>query len=219
MMRAVSSKFVNAVKQAREKMMPSKFKQSVEMIVNITGVDLSKPQNRFTEVVELPNDLGRKKRKILVVASGNLALEAGRIEGVSKVLSREELEPLVGKKKEAKKIASQYDFVLVEPALMGLAARALGAALGSRGKTPIPIPPGSDLQRLVKRFANSVQVQLRKSQQVACLVGLEEDSDEKIAENAETVLNRVVEKLEKRQRSIKSVYLKATRGKPVKVEL
>ncbi|MEM2095250.1 MAG: 50S ribosomal protein L1 [Candidatus Caldarchaeum sp.] len=218
-MRAVSSKFVNAVKQAREKMMPSKFKQSVEMIVNITGVDLSKPQNRFTEVVELPNDLGRKKRKILVVASGNLALEAGRIEGVSKVLSREELEPLVGKKKEAKKIASQYDFVLVEPALMGLAARALGAALGSRGKTPIPIPPGSDLQRLVKRFANSVQVQLRKSQQVACLVGLEEDSDEKIAENAETVLNRVVEKLEKRQRSIKSVYLKATRGKPVKVEL
>lgn len=219
MMRAVSSRFVNAVKQAREKMMPSKFKQSVEMIVNITGVDLSKPQNRFTEVVELPNDLGRKKRKILVVASGNLALEAGRIEGVSKVLGREELETLVGKKKEAKKIASQYDFVLVEPALMGLAARALGAALGSRGKTPIPIPPGSDLQRLVKRFANSVQVQLRKSQQVACLVGLEEDSDEKIAENAETVLNRVVEKLEKRQRSIKSVYLKATRGKPVKVEL
>ncbi|MEM0383846.1 MAG: 50S ribosomal protein L1 [Candidatus Caldarchaeum sp.] len=218
-MRAVSSRFVNAVKQAREKMMPSKFKQSVEMIVNITGVDLSKPQNRFTEVVELPNDLGRKKRKILVVASGNLALEAGRIEGVSKVLGREELETLVGKKKEAKKIASQYDFVLVEPALMGLAARALGAALGSRGKTPIPIPPGSDLQRLVKRFANSVQVQLRKSQQVACLVGLEEDSDEKIAENAETVLNRVVEKLEKRQRSIKSVYLKATRGKPVKVEL
>ncbi|MEM0443485.1 MAG: 50S ribosomal protein L1, partial [Candidatus Caldarchaeum sp.] len=217
-MRAVSSRFVNAVKQAREKMMPSKFKQSVEMIVNITGVDLSKPQNRFTEVVELPNDLGRKKRKILVVASGNLALEAGRIEGVSKVLGREELETLVGKKKEAKKIASQYDFVLVEPALMGLAARALGAALGSRGKTPIPIPPGSDLQRLVKRFANSVQVQLRKSQQVACLVGLEEDSDEKIAENAETVLNRVVEKLEKRQRSIKSVYLKATRGKPVKVE-
>lgn len=219
MMRAVSSRFVNAVKQAREKMMPSKFKQSVEMIVNITGVDLSKPQNRFTEVVELPNDLGRKKRKILVVASGNLALEAGRIEGVSKVLGREELETLVGKKKEAKKIASQYDFVLVEPSLMGLAARALGAALGSRGKTPTPIPPGSDLQRLVKRFANSVQVQLRKSQQVACLVGLEEDSDEKIAENAETVLNRVVEKLEKRQRSIKSVYLKATRGKPVKVEL
>ncbi|MCS7129356.1 MAG: 50S ribosomal protein L1, partial [Candidatus Caldarchaeum sp.] len=65
----------------------------------------------------------------------------------------------------------------------------------------------------------SVQVQLRKSPQVACLVGLEEDSEEKIAENAETIFNRVVEKLEKKQRNVKSVYLKATRGKPVKVEL
>ncbi|MCS6769598.1 MAG: 50S ribosomal protein L1 [Candidatus Caldarchaeum sp.] len=218
-MRAVSSKFLNAVKQTKESMKKSKSKQSIEMVVNITGVDLSKPQNRFTEVVELPHDLGRKKRKILVVASGNLALEASRIEGVSRVLGREDLEALVGKKKEAKKIASTYDFILVEPPLMGLAARALGAALGSRGKTPTPIPPGSDLGRLVKRYANSVQVQLRKSPQVACLVGLEEDSEEKIAENAETIFNRVVEKLEKKQRSVKSVYLKATRGKPVKVEL
>lgn len=102
---------------------------------------------------------------------------------------------------------------------MGLAARALGAALGSIGKTPILIPPGPDLQRLVKRYANSVQAQLRKVQQVAFLVGLEEDSNEKIAENAETVLNRVIDKLEKKQRNIASIYLKVTRGKPVKVEV
>ncbi|MEM4302840.1 MAG: 50S ribosomal protein L1 [Candidatus Caldarchaeum sp.] len=218
MMRAVSSKILAAVKQSKEKMLPSKFKQSLQLIINITGVDLSKPQNRFTEVVELPNDLGRKRRKILVIASGNLALEASRTEGVSRVLTREELETLVGRKRDAKKIAKAFDFVLVEPSLMGLAARALGAALGGRGKTPIPIPPGSDLQKLVKRYANSVQVQLRKTPVIACLVGLEEDSDEKIAENAETVLNRVVEKLEKRQRNISSVYLKATRGTTVKVE-
>ncbi|MEM2023506.1 MAG: hypothetical protein QXG69_01800, partial [Candidatus Caldarchaeum sp.] len=151
--------------------------------------------------------------------SGNLALEASRTEGVSRVVTREELEALVGRKREAKKIAKEYDFVLVEPSLMGIAARALGAALGGRGKTPIPIPPGSELQKLVKRYANSVQVQLRKTYTIACLVGLEEDSDENIAENAETVLNRVVEKLEKRLRNVSSVYLKATRGKPVKVEL
>ncbi|MEM1966148.1 MAG: 50S ribosomal protein L1 [Candidatus Caldarchaeum sp.] len=219
MMRAVSSKLLTAVKQSKQSMLPARFKQSLELIINVTGVDLSKPQNRFTEVIELPNDLGRKRRKILVIASGNLALEASRTEGVSRVVTREELEALVGRKREAKKIAKEYDFVLVEPSLMGIAARALGAALGGRGKTPIPIPPGSELQKLVKRYANSVQVQLRKTYTIACLVGLEEDSDENIAENAETVLNRVVEKLEKRLRNVSSVYLKATRGKPVKVEL
>jgi large subunit ribosomal protein L1 len=219
MMRAVNQKILEAVRKMRQNALPAKFKQSVELVVNVTGVDLSKPQNRFSEVVELPNDLGRKRRKILVVASGNLALEAGRTEGVSRVIEREELEALVGRKKDAKKIAKEYDFVLVEPSLMGLAARALGAALGSRGKTPIPIPPGTDIKAFVKRYLNSVQIMLRKTPQVACLVGVEEEKDEKIAENVETVLNRIVDKLEKRQRNISSIYLKTTRGKPVRVEV
>jgi len=218
-MRAVNQKILEAVRKMRQNALPAKFKQSVELVVNVAGVDLSKPQNRFSEVVELPNDLGRKRRKILVVASGNLALEAGRTEGVSRVIEREELEALVGRKKDAKKIAKEYDFVLVEPSLMGLAARALGAALGSRGKTPIPIPPGTDIKAFVKRYLNSVQITLRKTPQVACLVGVEEEKDEKIAENVETVLNRIVDKLEKRQRSISSMYLKTTRGKPVRVEV
>jgi large subunit ribosomal protein L1 len=219
MMRAVNQKILEAVRKMRQNALPAKFKQSIELVVNVTGVDLSKPQNRFSEVVELPNDLGRKRRKILVVASGNLALEAGRTEGVSRVIEREELEALVGRKKDAKKIAKEYDFVLVEPSLMGLAARALGAALGSRGKTPIPIPPGTDIKAFVKRYLNSVQITLRKTPQVACLVGVEEEKDEKIAENVETVLNRIVDKLEKRQRNISSIYLKTTRGKPVRVEV
>jgi len=218
-MKAADPKILAAVKQAKERKLPAKFKQSVELIINVTGVDLTKPQNRFTEVVELPNDLGVKKRKILVIASGNLALEARRTEGVSRVIEKEELEALVGRKREAKKMASQYDFVLVEPSLMGLAARALGAALGSRGKTPIPIPPGSDLGKLVKRYSNSVQIQLRKNPQIECLIGLEDDPDEKLAENIEAVLNRVVEKLEKKHRNISSIYIKTTRGEPVRIEL
>lgn len=218
-MRAVNQKILEAVKKVRQNALPAKFKQSVELVVNITGVDLSKPQNRFSDVVELPNDLGRKRRKILVIASGNLALEARKTEGVSRVIEREELESLVGRKKDAKKVAKEFDYVLVEPGLMGLAARALGAALGSRGKTPVPIPPGSDIKMLVKRYLNSVQINLRKTPQIACLVGVEEEKDEKIAENVETVLNRIIDKLEKRQRSVKSIYLKTTFGKPVKVEV
>ncbi|BAJ50019.1 large subunit ribosomal protein L1 [Candidatus Caldarchaeum subterraneum] len=217
-MRSELAKTVEALKKAKQNRKNTKFKQSVELVINVTGVDLTKPQNRFSEVIELPNDLGRKRRKILVIASGNLALEASKTPGVARVIQKEELEALVGRKKEAKKIAAEYDFVLVEPALVGLAARVLGAALGARGKTPIPIPPGSDIQKLVKRYENSVVATLRKSPQVACLVGVEEDPDEKIAENVETVLNRVVEKLEKKRRNIASVYVKTTMGKPVKVE-
>jgi len=219
MMKALSSRILEAVKKAKENKGERKFKQSVEITINIKGVDLNKPENRFTEFIELPNDLGRKRRKICIIATGNLALTAKRINGVDKVIEREELEALVGNKREAKKLASRYDFFLVEPALVGLAARALGAALGSRGKNPIPIPPDQDLEKLVQRYANSVSVRLRKIPQVSAIIGTEEMSDEKIAENAEAVLNRVAEKLEKKLRNISSVYIKTTMGKPVKVEL
>ncbi|MEM4417030.1 MAG: 50S ribosomal protein L1 [Nitrososphaerota archaeon] len=218
MMQATSN-LLEAIKTAKKETAQRKFKQSMELIINVKGVDLSKPENRFNEAVELPNDLGSKRRKICVIASGNLAIQAGRIEGVQKVLGKEDLEALVGRKREAKKLAGQYDFFLVEPSMIGLAARALGAALGSRGKNPIPIPPGQELEKLVKRYQNSVVISLRKVPQVSCLIGLADEDDEKLARNAETVLNRVVEKLEKKMRNIGSVYVKATMGKPVKLQL
>ena len=219
MMRAVLSNFLEAVKKAKELKGNRNFNQSVEITINIKGVDLTKPENRFSEIVELPHGLGRKRRKICVIASGNLAMTAKRIAGVDRVIEKDELETLVGNKREAKKLASRYDFFLVEPALVGLAARALGAALGARGKTPIPIPPGQDLEKLVQRYSNSVTVRMRKIPQVSAIIGTEEMEDEKLAENAEAVFSRVVEKLEKRQRNISSVYVKTTMGKPVEVEI
>ncbi|GBC69885.1 hypothetical protein HRbin01_01590 [archaeon HR01] len=218
MMQATSN-LLDAIRKAKKDTAQRKFKQSMELIINVKGVDLSKPENRFNEAIELPNDLGSKRRKICVIASGNLAIQAAKIEGVQKVLGKEDLEALVGRKREAKKLAGQYDFFLVEPSMIGLAARALGAALGSRGKNPIPIPPGQELEKLVRRYLNSVVISLRKVPQVSCLIGLADEDDEKLARNAETVLNRVVEKLEKKMRNIGSVYVKATMGKPVKLQL
>jgi ribosomal protein L1 len=88
-----------------------------------------------------------------------------------------------------------------------------------RFKAPVPMPPGQDLERMFKRYLKTVVVQLRKIPQVSCLIGPADESDEKLAANAEAVLSRVVEKLEKRMRNIGSIYLKTTMGKPFSVEI
>jgi ribosomal protein L1 len=88
-----------------------------------------------------------------------------------------------------------------------------------RFKTPVPMPPGQDLERMVERYLKTVVVQLRKIPQVSCLISPADESDEKLAANAEAVLSRVVEKLEKRMRNIGSIYLKTTMGKPFSVEI
>lgn len=219
MLRAVEESLVSAIEEAKKRGKPRKFKQSMELVINIKGIDLKRPENRFVEDIELPHGLGEKRRKICVIAGSALAMEARRIEGVDRVIESEELEALVGNKSEAKKLASRYDYFLVEPPMMGLAARALGAALGGRGKRPLPIPPGSDLAELIRKHSRSITVSVRKNPQAMCLIGTEDMDSRALAENAWTVISKVVDKLEKRFRNVDSIYVKKTMGEPVEVEL
>jgi len=216
LLRTLSSKLLEAIDAAKKS--PSRnFVQSVELIVNVKDVDLTKPENRFTETIELPHGLGKKRRKICVIASGDLALRAERLQLVDKVLGKEDLEALVGNKRMAKKLAGKYDYFIVDPSMMGMAAKALGAALGARGKAPVPIPPGMELEKLVEKYSRSVTVRLRKGPMLGCIIGTEDMDSKALAENAEAVIARIVEKLEKRFRNVASIYVKKTMGEPVRV--
>jgi large subunit ribosomal protein L1 len=194
------------------------FTQTLEMVINLRDVDVSKPEKRFSEVVELPHGLGQKERKIAVFATGDLALQASRSKNVDKVLERSEVEALIGNKKAAKKLVRQYDYFLVEPQLIPLAARALGAALGGLGKSPIPIPPNTNIDELAAKYRRSVNVKVRKVPQVMVPIGTDNMGPEQLVENARTVIDRVVQKLEGGWSNIKSIYFKLTMGSPVKLQ-
>ncbi|MCD6421105.1 MAG: 50S ribosomal protein L1 [Thaumarchaeota archaeon] len=218
MLRTLEESLVEAIEKAKNSGKPRKFRQSIELIINLQDIDLKKPENRIYEVIELPNGRGGKPAKICVIAGPALAAEAKKLPEVDRVIEREELEVLIGNKRLAKKIASQYDFFLVEPALMGLAARALGAALGGRGKRPQPIPHGANLADLVKSLKKSVAINVRKNPQAMCLIGTEDMDSRALAENAAAVISKVADRLERRFRNIQSIYVKKTMGEPVEVE-
>ncbi|MEM4020837.1 MAG: 50S ribosomal protein L1 [Nitrososphaerota archaeon] len=219
MLRTLEEPLVKAMEKARQAGKPRNFKQSIELIVNLQDIDLKKPENRIYEVVELPHGRGGKPAKICLIAGPALATEAKKIPEIDRVIGKDELEALVGNKRLAKKIASQYDFFLVEPAMMGLAAKALGAALGGRGKRPQPIPQGVDLADLVRSLKRSVVINVRKNPQAMCLIGTEDMDSKSLAENAAAVISKIAERLERRFRNIQSIYIKRTMGEPIKVEL
>jgi len=219
MLRTLESSLMEAIEKAKKAGKPRNFKQSMELIINIKDIDLRKPENRIYEVIELPHGRGEKPSKICVIAGPALASEAKKIPEIDRVIEREELEALIGNKRLAKKIASQYDFFLVEPTLMGLAAKALGAALGGRGKRPQPIPKGANLADLAKSLKKSVAINVRKNPQAMCLIGTEDMDSKALAENAATVLSKIADRLERKLKNIQSVYVKKTMGEPVKVEL
>ncbi len=193
-----------------------RFTQSVELIVNLRDIDPKKPEYRFNELVELPNPPG-KTPKICVIAGGQLAVEAKK-SGADAVIVKEDLDSLARNKKAARKLAKEYDFFVAEAPLMPLVGRALGPLLGPRGKMPTPIPPNTPLTPIIERLRRTVRIRLKDQPLVQCRIGVETMDVDKLAENAQAVLRRLEEKLERGARNISKVFVKTTMGEAVEVE-
>lgn len=191
-----------------------RFKQSVELVVVFKGIDPKSPKARFRDPVFLPKGLDKSPR-ICVIADGDTLIRA-RSAGADLVLSREELQKL--SKKQAKKIASECDWILVRTDLMGLAGRILGPALGPRGKAPIPLDMNADINSITRYYRSVSRLRNKEQPFVSGIIGTEDMSPEDLAENALAVINFIEGKLEQPLSvSAKKIIVKTTMGVPVEV--
>jgi len=154
-------KLIKAIREAKEKSKKRNFKQSIELIIAIAGVDLKKPENRIRTVVKLPNP-PTKRRAIAVFADGVMA-EKAREAGVDEVIGEKELSSLSGLKRDIRKLAKKFDFFLAEPRLMALVGKIMGFALGPRGKMPQIITPNTDVKKVVEDLRQSVFINMRNN--------------------------------------------------------
>jgi len=207
-------KLEEAIRMAMENSKPRKFVETVEIAVNLRNVDMRRPENRIDVIVTLPHGLG-KDRKIGVFARGEVALKAKDLADV--VLSPEDIDELSKKKREAKKLARKIDFFVAEAPLMPEIGRKLGPILGPRGKMPQPIPPLADPGPMIEKLRKSVKIRTRDKPMFHAPIGKRNMDIEKLAENALEILKVVENKYENPSQVIKSIYVKTTMGKAVRV--
>ncbi len=207
---------VDALKQAKEKSGEKKFNQTVDLILNIQEIDMKAPEGKIQEVVELPHATA-KLNKVVVVASGELALKARRANA-DKVIERADLDALAGKKKDLRKLANDYDVFISEAPLMPMVGRTLGPVLGPRGKMPIPVPPNADIDALLTKHRKTVVVRMRSQPIVQVSVGSENMSEDELWDNINAVLRVLDGKLKRGLKNIKNVYIKTAMGVPVKIK-
>ncbi|MBI1978556.1 MAG: 50S ribosomal protein L1 [Candidatus Aenigmarchaeota archaeon] len=185
------------------------FVQSVDLVVSLKGIDLKKPESKFSEDLVLPH--GREKDATVVVFSDNLK-DLG-----CDILSSADIQRIAGDKREAKNIAGNTDFFLSEPPLMPLIGKVLGQTLAPRGKMPKLIT--GDPAKLVENYKRSVRIGVKNSPVIQCFVGKENMDTGKTAENVEAVIKFLETKLPRGRQNIGKVLLKLTMGKPVKIEV
>ena len=205
-----------AIKQAKTKSGEKKFNQTVDLILDITEIDMKAPEGKIQEVVELPHDTGKPNR-ICVIASGEFAVKAKNTHA-DYVLERANLEALNGKKKELRKLASDYDVFISEAPLMPLVGRILGPVLGPRGKMPIPVPPNADIAALINKHRKTVVVRMRNQPIIQVSVGSQQMKDEELVDNAMAVLRVLDGKLKRGLKNVKYVFIKTSMGEPVKIK-
>lgn len=205
---------INAINKAKESSKKRKFLQSVELIIAIDGLDLKKPENRIRGIVKLPNPPSKQKR---IAAFVNAAM-ADKVSdaGVDAIFSSKDLDDIAGSKREARKIAKNFDFFIAEPKLMAKVGKVMGFTLGPRGKMPQIITPATDVKSIVDDLRSSVNINVRNNPMVAVSIGQEDMDPEKLAENALAVIEYVKNKLGDKGR-ISRIYVKTSMGPSIRV--
>ena len=207
---------LDAVKEAKSRSGEKKFNQTVELILDIKEIDMKSPEGKIQAVVDLPHVSG-KPNKILVVASGELALKAKQSKA-DNVIERADLESYAGKKKQLRKLANTYDVFLSEAPLMPLVGKILGPVLGPRGKLPVPVPPNADIATLITKHRKTVVVRMRNQPIIQCAVGTADMKEEELVDNMQAVLRLVEGKLKRGLKNVKFAFIKTSMGEPVKIK-
>ena len=205
----MNEKILQVVKDLREKSEKRNFSQTFDLIINLKEYDLKKPENKFTEEVILLHGRGEDARVVIfsdVIKEPNI-----------EVFSTEEVNGLVKNKRNAKKLVGETEFFLAEPKLMPVVGKVLGQFIGPKGKLPKII--SGNIKQLIENYKKSVRIRVKDSPVIQCLVGKENMKDEDVAENIESVLKFLENRLPKGKHNIGKILLKLTMGKPVKLEV
>jgi large subunit ribosomal protein L1 len=209
-----TTKIKESIKKAREVSPARNFEQSFDLAINLRELDMNRPDNRVNIRFQLPNSIG--SRKVLVFASGDLALRARRA-GADEVVEPAELDQLATDKKAAKKKLAPYDSFVAEAPMMPTVGRVAGPILGPRGKMPTPVPPQAPIDDILERERHTIILRSRDKAFVHCIVGKEGMSDEEIAQNIEAVIRNLTGATKRGFANIKTMYIKLTMGDAVKL--
>jgi large subunit ribosomal protein L1 len=209
-----------AVKKAKSESKKRNFKQTFEFVVNLKDIDIKKPEGQLDFFVPLHNSKGKKPR-ICALIGPELKEEAEK--SCDTVIMQDHFVKYAGKKKDIRKLANAHEYFIAQANIMAQVATTFGRVLGPKGKMPNPkagcvVPPKSNLKPLVEKLAKMVRVNTKLVPIVQVPVGMEDLADEAIADNVMTAYNQIIHHLPNEKNNIKSMFVKLTMGKAIKVE-
>ncbi len=120
-------------------------------------------------------------------------------------------------KKIIKKWAKPFDVLICSESLMKQLPKLLGNTLNKIGKFPFSIGENEKVEDKVKEIKGTVRFQLKKVLCLATAVGTMGLKEEEVRQNVNMSINFLVSLLKKGWQNLRSLHIKSTQGKPVKI--
>ncbi len=188
-----------------------KFSQSIDLIVNLKGLDLKRENINF--IITLPHKIKDKK------VCGFLDKKSDLLD----VISKPEF-PKYKDKKQLKNLVKSYDFFIASAPLMPTIATTFGKILGPAGKMPSPQlgiltqETEDNIKQTLEKISHSIKVRV-KEVSIKLNIGKDLMQDSLIIENVKEAYKEIVNALPKKKDNIRSIIIKFTMTKPIKIEL
>jgi large subunit ribosomal protein L1 len=209
-----------ALKKLKETSKKRNFKQTVDLIVNLKGLNLKKSDQHVELYTQLHYPKG-KPIKVCAFVGAELKDDAEKV--CDTAIFVDDFPKYQNDKKKLKKLANDHSFFIAQATIMPKVAQVFGKVLGTRGKMPNPkagcvVPPKAALKPLYERLQKTAVLKAKTQLTIRAIVGNEEQNEDEIIDNVLTIYNALIHKLPNEENNIKTVLLKLTMGKPVEVK-
>ena len=209
-----------AITQLKADSKERKFKQSVDLVVCLQDLNLKKPEDQLDFFMQLPHDKG-KKAKICAFVGDEIKAEAEKV--CDTVIPQSSFNDYKTNLRKVKTLAKTHDFFVAQANIMAQVAQVFGRALGPKGKMPNPksggvFPPKANLKPIFEKFQKTLHVSAKKEPVVKVSIGKENIDEGHLVENTLSTIDQVVHHLPREKHNIKSIYLKFTMSKPIKLK-
>jgi len=209
---------LNSIKKLRETSKKRNFTQTIDLIINLKGLDIKKPDEKIDLYIALPHKKG-KEPKICAFVDNELSKQSN--ETFDKTILKEDFSKY--SKVAIKKLAKEFKFFIAQANIMPQVAQNFGKILGPKQKMPNPkagqiVPPTiPNLQSIKEKLSKTVHLITRNEALVRTAIGTENMKDEEIADNIFSIYNAIIHILPQEKNNIKSILIKFTMGPSVEI--
>ena len=200
-----------ALEELRKESKKRKFNQTVDLVINLKGVDLRK--DNINAVITIPHKVKEKKVCGFLTGKNDLIKTITKPE-FSKYKDKDALKNLV----------DEFDFFIAHASLMPSVATTFGKALGPAGKMPSPLlgiitkEDAETIKPLLEKISKSIKIRAKEAS-IKVAAGKENMSDEEIFANIKAIHDGVVNALPTKRENVKNVKIKFTMSKSKEIEI